>query len=73
MKVTYDPKADAMYIYFSKKKSTRTEEVREDLLIDYAGKELIGIEILDASKKLPQKNLQSMTPLTYPARFSPNP
>jgi uncharacterized protein YuzE len=73
MKVTYDPKADAMYIYFSEKRSTRTEEVREDLLVDYAGKELIGIEILDASKKLPKKNLESIAPLSYPASFSPNP
>lgn len=58
MKVTYDPKADAMYIYFSeKKRSTRTEEVSDDFLVDYSGKEMIGIEILDASKKLPKKNL----------------
>ncbi len=62
MKVTYDPISDAMYIYLSKKKkSTRTEEVREDLLVDYAGKELIGIEILDASKKLPREELATIT------------
>ena len=61
MKATYDPTADAMYIYFSEnKKSTRTEEVSEDLLVDYAGNEMIGIEILDASKKLPKKNLESI-------------
>ena len=48
MKVTYDPVADAMYIYFSdRKKSTRTEEVSDDFLVDYRGKEMIGIEILD--------------------------
>lgn len=61
MKVTYDPKSDAMYIYFSgKKKSTRTEEVSDDFLVDYAEKEMIGIEILDASNKLPRKNLESI-------------
>lgn len=61
MKVTYDPVADAMYIYFSeKKKSTRTEEVSEDFLVDYAGSEMIGIEILEASNKLPKKNLESI-------------
>ncbi|KKR78055.1 MAG: hypothetical protein UU23_C0004G0037 [Candidatus Curtissbacteria bacterium GW2011_GWA1_40_9] len=61
MKVTYDPISDAMYIYFtSKKKSTRTEEVSEDFLVDYAGREMIGIEILDASRKLPKKNLESI-------------
>lgn len=58
MKVTYDPEADAMYIYFTEsKKSTRTEEVSDDFLVDYSGKEMIGIEILDASKKLPKRNL----------------
>ncbi|KKR91990.1 MAG: hypothetical protein UU42_C0006G0029 [Candidatus Woesebacteria bacterium GW2011_GWA1_41_13b] len=54
MKVTYDKKADAMYIYFVPgKKSTRTEEVGEGLLVDYSGKKVIGIEILDASKVVP--------------------
>lgn len=66
MKVTYDPVADAMYIYFSdKKRSTRTAEVSDDLLVDYAGKELIGIEVLDVSKKLPKKELDRIT-LTLP-------
>ena len=61
MKVTYDPKADAMYIYFTeKKKSTRTEEVSNDFLVDYSGREMIGIEILDASKKLPKNKLTSV-------------
>ena len=47
-----------LYIYFSKdKKSTRTEEMGEDILVDYSGKEMIGIEILDASKKLPKQDL----------------
>lgn len=51
MKVTYDKKSDAMYIYLAPgKKSTRTEEVGNGLLVDYSGKRPIGIEILDASK-----------------------
>jgi len=72
MKVTYDSVADAMYIYFAeKKKSTRTEEVSDDFLIDYAGKEMIGIEILDASKKLPKKNLESLRVTSdFPSRFT---
>lgn len=61
MKVSYDPLADAIYIYFSKrKKSTHTEEVRDDLLVDYSGKELIGIEVLDVSQKLPKRDLSSV-------------
>lgn len=66
MKITYDPVADAIYIYLSeKKKSTHTEEVNDDLIVDYAGKELIGIEVLDASKKLSKNDLDSVT-LTLP-------
>lgn len=66
MKVIYDPVADVMYFYFSeKKKSTRTEEVGEDLVVDYSGKELIGIEVLDASKKLSKQDMGSIT-LTIP-------
>jgi len=66
MKVTYDPVADAMYIYFSdRKKSTRTEEVSDDFLVDYRGKEMIGIEILDASRKLPKRNLESLKPASF--------
>lgn len=58
MKISYDPVADAMYIYLSdKKKSTRTEEVGKDLIVDFSGEELVSIEILDASKKLAKKDL----------------
>ncbi len=65
MKISYDPKADAIYIYLSKnKKSTRTEEVNDDVLIDFAGKDLIGIEVLNISKKLPKNELKSVTSLS---------
>lgn len=61
MKVSFDPVADAMYIYFStKKKSTRTEEVSDDLLVDFAGSELVGIEVLGVSSKLPKEDLKSI-------------
>lgn len=62
MKVTYDPIADAMYIYFSDKKhSTKTVEVREDLFVDYNGNEMVGIEITDVKSKLPAKDTLSVT------------
>ena len=57
MKVTYDSKVDAMYIYLNPKKKeiTRTEEMDSGWIADYEGKKLIGIEILDASKVLGSK------------------
>ena len=69
MKISYDPKADAAYIYFkTNKRSTRTEEIGEGLLVDYNGKQLIGIEILDVSEKLPKEEIKSITKIktVYP-------
>lgn len=51
-----------MYIYFYPgKKSTRTEEIGPGLLVDYSGKKLIGIEILDASTRFPEKSSKNVT------------
>ena len=47
------------------KKSTKSVEASEDLVLDYAGKKLIGIEIIDASKRLGKKDLKNFT-LTIP-------
>ncbi|OHA19819.1 MAG: hypothetical protein A3C08_01785 [Candidatus Taylorbacteria bacterium RIFCSPHIGHO2_02_FULL_47_18] len=53
MKITYDKKADAMYMYFQKgKKVARTVELADLLIadLDKLGK-VIGIEILCASRQ----------------------
>ncbi|WP_456327077.1 DUF2283 domain-containing protein [Archaeoglobus sp.] len=53
MKVYYDPKHDVMYIEFSNKNAVDTIEVEEGILIDYGeNKEIVGIEIIDASRRL---------------------
>jgi len=71
MRVTYDPMADAMYIYFSDTKaSTKTVEVRNDLFVDYAGNEMVGIEITDVSSKLPKKDIMSVTLSIPPSKIS---
>lgn len=61
MNVSYDPKADALYIHFSDKKSTRSEEIRDDIVVDYAGKTMIGLEVLDVSKKLGSQTSSTLT------------
>lgn len=57
LRVSYDKKVDAMYIYLNpkKKRITETKEMTDGWIADYAGKDLIGIEILDASKVLGAK------------------
>ncbi len=50
--MTYDPEADAVYIYLSRGKSDRTEEAGPFIYdLDAAGR-VLGIEILAASKVL---------------------
>lgn len=77
MKITYDPYADAMYIYTNgKKKVAETVEARPDFLIDIGAKdELLGIEVLSVSEKMPKKELKSVNlelNLETPKRFLPS-
>lgn len=61
MKIRYDNKADAIYIYLteSTKKSTETEEISNEIFMDYdASGQPIGIEIIGVKDKLPTKTLQ---------------
>lgn len=54
MKITYDPEVDAAYVYLTEKRGeVTTVKVNESVFLDYgAADELVGIEILDASKVL---------------------
>ncbi|MBI4036215.1 DUF2283 domain-containing protein [Candidatus Daviesbacteria bacterium] len=70
MKISYDKKIDAMYIYLTsnKKRITETKELDDGWIADYAGEELVGIEILDASKVLGSKlGLKSTNKSNYTA------
>lgn len=61
MKVRYDKEADAAYIQLSSKKPDGGVEMAEGIIIHTTSKnELVGIEILDASKKFPVKNLYKL-------------
>lgn len=52
MKITYDPKVDAMYIRFKSGKYDHTKKITDQILVDLAkdGK-VIGLEILDAKEQ----------------------
>ena len=52
MKISYDPAAEAVYIYLTEdvRHSSKTEELQEGLMIDRSALgEIIGIEILYVS------------------------
>jgi len=62
MKIKYDPQVDAAYISFKKGPTqVTTIRVTEDLAIDFGPhEEIVGIEILDASRHL---NISKKDPL----------
>ena len=60
MKITYDKEADAMYLYVSRGKVKKTVEVNPRVIVDMGEKgNVIGIELLFVSEKMPKKNLHS--------------
>ena len=54
MKITYDRKVDAAYIYLKERPSqVTTVRLTEDIAVDFGpGEEVVGIEILSASEHL---------------------
>jgi uncharacterized protein YuzE len=61
MKVTIDPEADALYMRLSEKRIKDTEEVKPGIILDYDDKNnLVGIEILRISKRVPAATLKSV-------------
>jgi uncharacterized protein YuzE len=51
MNISYDPNYDVMYLKFCDGKIVDTIEVEANVLIDYGPQgEIMGIEIIDASK-----------------------
>lgn len=58
MELEYDKQADAIYISFQKKPVYKSEEVSPGVILDLDKQgRTIGIEVLDVSKKIPQKDL----------------
>ena len=60
MKITYDKKADAVYIYVSQAKVAKTIPVNENVIVDLdrLGK-LVGVEVLSASSQMSKKSISN--------------
>ncbi len=60
MRVSYDKEADAVYIEIAEGKPDGVIEVKEGINIDVTKEgNILGIELLDASKKIPLNSLFS--------------
>lgn len=54
MKISYDPKVDAMYIELAKGKYDVSREISESVIVDVdKNGKILGIEILDATVTIP--------------------
>ena len=55
MRTSYDPEADAMFVWFGPEgvKSAETEEVAPGIMLDFDDKgEVIGIEVLSVRQRM---------------------
>lgn len=56
MRFHYDKKSDSLYIRFNEKRYFESDEVKEGIMFDYDRKgKIIGLEVLNASKKFPKE------------------
>ncbi len=61
MKVTIDPDADAVYMRLSDTRIHESEEVKPGVILDYDDQNnLIGIELLRVSERVPRASLKSV-------------
>lgn len=57
MVIKFDKESDVIYIQFSENEVVESEEDKPGIILDYGEKgEIIGIEILNASKKTKHPN-----------------
>ena len=62
MKISYDKEADAVYIEFSRSKFAKNKKIDDNTIIDLdKGGNILGIEFLDASKRIPKKSLTEVS------------
>lgn len=62
MRIEYDPEADALYIRFRAGKPAQNKDIDEGMTVDLDGrKRVIGIEILNVSRRFPHDVLSTVT------------
>jgi uncharacterized protein YuzE len=61
MDINYDKEADALYISFQKGKFAKNKKIDDFTILDLDAKgNVLGIEILSASKRIPLKSLSEV-------------
>ena len=62
MKIEYDKEVDALYIRIQEKDVARSQEVSDGVNLDFdVDGRLIGLEVLDASKRYPSSDIFNLS------------
>lgn len=71
MRYHFSKQDDALYVRFNESKYAESDEVRDGVIFDYdKNGKIIGIEILEVSKRFPKKALQNLSRSRAPAPFA---
>ena len=61
MRVHFDKEADAIYFRLDDSKIVESEEVKPGIVLDYNEQnQVVGVEILNAGKRVPEASLKQM-------------
>ncbi|MGJ3250373.1 MAG: DUF2283 domain-containing protein [Elainellaceae cyanobacterium] len=61
MKLQFDEQADALYLRLDDSKIIESEEVQPGIILDFdENSQVVGIEILDIKRRVPQANLKQL-------------
>ena len=61
MRIRYDDKIDAVYFRFDDSKVVESEEVKPGIVLDFnAKKQVVGIEVLDLKRRVPEGDLKQL-------------
>ena len=67
MKIEYDPEADALYIQVREADAADNIDIEDGVSVDVdAERHIVGLEILDASKRLTAADLSSIVIQRFP-------
>jgi uncharacterized protein YuzE len=61
MKIEYSKDVDALYVYFKEATVAKSKEIEDGVIVDFDGdNHIIGIEVLDASKRFKPTDLANV-------------
>ncbi|HZQ72191.1 MAG TPA: DUF2283 domain-containing protein [Burkholderiales bacterium] len=61
MRIRYDEKVDALYLRLDDSKVVESEEVQPGIVVDFnAKKQVVGIEVLQAKRRVSKDDLEQL-------------